>query len=524
MPTSIGLQTQGDILMKSNDATASTKNVHEQDYIERINITDAMFDSAALRTTREAARHVMMLGKNGKPLKRIRAKLTSLEATVIKSTNLKVLLNSFTKSGKPVTDLSRFARLIYALDCPHRHLKFVHVAGTNGKGSVCQYITQSLLGSGKYKNVGKFTSPHLLSPEERIEVDDAYISEIELTLMAGVVLYAIIEHHIEGVSQFELYTAAAFLYFTRRRCDIVVLECGIGGLLDCTNIITPLVSVITSVGLDHTDILGRTLREIAVQKCGIIKPRVPVCIGNMPKEAYDIVHRTASENSSQLYPPPVIKIKQTSLFGSEFTVKGFNRTFKTSMGGKHQVRNDACAIRVLSLLGLDSGEINLGIEETHLTARCQIIENNPLTIVDGAHNEDGFAALTDMLYAIPMEFVFVVGCTDKHSPSYLFKNIRFGDKVILTDGFAENAVPSGELAKQCHLYGISQSCIFTAGTTEKALTIASELVVAAREAYHVGSVMFPDVVNHPSVHRDAAIAVTGSLYLAGDLFRLIFEE
>ncbi|GHU47632.1 bifunctional folylpolyglutamate synthase/dihydrofolate synthase [Clostridia bacterium] len=487
-----------------NNKTEQNSNgsVHEKDEIEQSD-------------SRSIARQVMRLKKDGGYPKQTDKRTKTAEEYLIERIDLEGILEAYSANGRPVTDLSRFTRLMHVLDNPHRRLKFVHIAGTNGKGSVGEFIAQGLMCGGRYGSVGQFMSPHLCSPAERIQADSRFISDEELRLVVGVALYAVAVHDIGGVSQFELYTAAAMLWFVRRRCGIVVLECGIGGLLDCTNIVTPLVSVITSVGFDHSEILGGTVREIAAQKAGIIKADTPVCIGgDLPPAALEVIRSAAKKKHAKIHCPPAVKILQSSIFGSEFEV-GRSR-FKLEMGGAHQIRNAACAISALKILGATTAEICEGLSDSMLPARGQIVALNPLTIIDGAHNEDGFAALLETIYTMPMEFIFIVGCTGKHSASKLFKNIRFGDKVILTDGYSDRAVSAGELERECLRCGVNQSFVYTASSTAKALETATNLVIEAREAYSTGSMLFPHISNHPAVHKDAAVVITGSLYLAGD--------
>ena len=187
-------------------------------------------------------------------------------------------VNSSTKSGKPMENLARFVILMRLLGEPHKDFKSVHIAGTNGKGSTCEYICNALIKSGK--TVGKFTSPYITCIEERIQLNNKNISRHAFAHLCEQVKKAVEESGIDGFSQFEILTAIGFLYFSKEQTDYAVIETGIGGTLDCTNVITPEISVITSVDYDHTALLGDTIPKIASHKAGIIKPcvRITVCI------------------------------------------------------------------------------------------------------------------------------------------------------------------------------------------------------------------------------------------------------
>ena len=187
-------------------------------------------------------------------------------------------VNSYSKSGKAVTDLSRARELMKRIGNPEKQLKFVHVAGTNGKGSTVEYISNALIYSG-YKT-GQFTSPFILHYADRIRINGQEIDEKSLCEIAEKVKNSVAD---EEYSQFEITMAIALLWYAREKCDIVVLEAGIGGLLDCTNVIPPpVVAVITSISLDHTAILGDSVEKIAAQKAGIIKENSAVILSMGP--------------------------------------------------------------------------------------------------------------------------------------------------------------------------------------------------------------------------------------------------
>lgn len=246
-------------------------------------------------------------------------------------------VGTFTKSGTPVKDLIRFVILMRLLGNPQNELKIVHVAGTNGKGSVCEYISNAVKADNK--SVGKFTSPYIDCIEERIQVNGKYISRPAFALLCGQVKKAVEQTGFDGFSQFEILCAIALLYFYKEQVNVAVIETGIGGLLDCTNVVNPAVSVITSVDFDHTDVLGDTLTEIARHKAGIIKPSVPCIV--YPEQAKEVMRviddKCREYNCEEIIPDmsraQVFHMDITDVF---FSYKGTN--YHLIMSGEHQIK------------------------------------------------------------------------------------------------------------------------------------------------------------------------------------------
>ena len=239
-------------------------------------------------------------------------------------------LNNFSKSGKPVTDLSRFSELMRVLGDPQKELAFIHVAGTNGKGSVCEYVSLALQMSGC--TVGKFTSPYINCIEERIQINNKPISQEDFALYISMTREGAEKTGCEVYSQFEILNAAAFLCYKDKKCDITVLETGIGGLLDSTNIISPKISVITTVDLDHTAMLGSTRREIARHKAGIIKQGCPVVVSPCQYgEVIEVLKNKAEESGAPFVMPADddIKLISSDLTGTVFEYK--REQFQTKM-------------------------------------------------------------------------------------------------------------------------------------------------------------------------------------------------
>ena len=400
-------------------------------------------------------------------------------------------LNSFSKLGKPVKNLLRFAKIMRALGNPQEKLKFVHVAGTNGKGSTVRMIAGALTKAG-YRT-GEFTSPYIYVYNDRIRIDGVNISDNELTEIVTL-MKPIIDGLDTECSQFEITTAIAFLYFAAKKCDIVVLEAGLGGLLDCTNIINEsCASVITSISLDHTAILGNTVAEIAQQKAGIIKADCPVILAtSQQREAYDVVYEKAIELGSAFVTPNKdrLKVEQSDYRGNRFTYK--DMAYVTTMVGRHQIDNALTAVETLNILkknGFDKltyVHIYEGIKSAQVASRCQVIrQDKPLIMIDGAHNPDGMRALAEFVKNVPKSpKILVCGMMqDKDwntAISYIAEQVN---KAVCVEGFAPKTVAADKLA-----------AVFADGTT-------SDIESAVSKAVELAG-------------TDGMVIVAGSLYLA----------
>lgn len=305
-----------------------------------------------------------------------------------------------------VLGLERMNVLLDKLGNPHEDLKVIHVAGTNGKGSVCRYIYEVLQASG-YR-CGLFTSPFLEVFNERIEFDGAYISDEDLQSCSEKVLDKVSEMTAEGFespTEFEVITAVAFLYFMEKKTDYVVLEVGLGGRGDSTNVVKePLVSVITSVSLDHTDRLGKTVAEIAGEKAGIIKAGCPVVTSAEDPQALAIIRARCAKLSAPLYETAgsAVELRQQNVERTEFAVQftGDQRIeTEISMIGGHQVKNAVCALKALAILQreekavISEKALQAGLKRAKQIGRFEIMEKSPYLIIDGAHNPDGAEAL-----------------------------------------------------------------------------------------------------------------------------------
>ncbi len=297
--------------------------------------------------------------------------------------------------------LERVALALKNLSDPHRRFAAVHIAGTNGKGSVAAMLHAILCAAG-YR-VGLYTSPHLVSFTERIRIGALPIAEEEVVALAREIRAAATVRGIE-LTFFEFVTVMAFLHFARRAVDLAVVEVGLGGRLDATNVLDPEVAVITTIGLDHEEFLGDTVESIACEKAGIIKPGRPLIVGNVSGAARDVLAATAAARRAPVY-----------WFGQDFTEGGTGafrfRGFGCDMSdlvvalrGRHQRDNAATAIAAALHLRerfrISEDAVRQGVAGVHWPGRLDIVHTNPLVVLDGAHNADGVAALVRELPAI----------------------------------------------------------------------------------------------------------------------------
>jgi dihydrofolate synthase/folylpolyglutamate synthase len=274
--------------------------------------------------------------------------------------------------------LERMLAVCEALGHPERGMRFVHVAGTNGKGSVCAMTEAALRASGL--RTGLYTSPHLVSPTERIQIGGAEVDEATFARAFNTVHRAV-QGLREHPTYFETVTAMAFVLFREAACDIAILEVGLGGRLDATNVVTPVVCAITPISFDHQRHLGYTLPEIATEKAGILKPGVPAAVAPQPAEAMEAIERRAREVGAPLHP-----VDPDEELG-----------FQPSLLGRHQLVNARTARAVLRLLGVPDDAIRAGIQHTYWPGRLERMRREPEIFLDGAHNQAGAAALADFI-------------------------------------------------------------------------------------------------------------------------------
>lgn len=309
--------------------------------------------------------------------------------------------------------LERMNWVLEELDHPERRIPFIHVAGTNGKGSTCAFLTQMLIEAGY--SVGTFTSPYLVDFRERIRYNGQMIPEADLLALVNEVKPLVErcerETNYGSPTEFEVVTLIAILYFAKvSRPAVVVWETGLGGRLDSTNVVLPLVSVITNIGLDHTQVLGEKLDEIAREKAGIIKPGVPVVTGERRPELVALFAERAAQTRSTLYRlGDQFQAKQVEeqlgeqLMEYNSIHRRHPSRYRLTMNGKHQTENAAVALMTIDLLRnyysylLEEEEISRGLQQTRWPGRLEVVSPRPLVILDGAHNQEGMEVLVGSL-------------------------------------------------------------------------------------------------------------------------------
>ncbi|WP_223068253.1 bifunctional folylpolyglutamate synthase/dihydrofolate synthase [Paenibacillus caui] len=357
--------------------------------------------------------------------------------------------------------LDRIHAMMDRLGNPHRRLKFIHVAGTNGKGSSCAFLTGALRESGYA--VGTYTSPYITKFTNRFQYNGEDIPEsvlLELSNRLYPLVQEIAATELGSPTMFEVSTALAILYYAEV-CypDVVVWETGLGGRMDVTNIVTPVVSLITNVGYDHTDILGDTLEKIAAEKAGIIKPGVPVISCVEQPEVIRIMKNTAAENKSALY-----------LLGEQFTYerggiheneqsllfKGPFREIGLDIGlqGEHQCKNASGAIMVLEVLRqymafvLDDEDVKRGFRNTAWAGRMELVSKDPRIVLDGAHNPEGAETLSKSIpevYRYRKLNLMMGMLANKHHHGYFKHILPIVDTLILTEPDFRRKMDAGAL-------------------------------------------------------------------------------
>ena len=371
-------------------------------------------------------------------------------------------------------DLRRMDELLARLGNPHLKARSVHIAGTNGKGSVAAMVASALSASGY--TTGLYTSPHLSFLNERIKVDDELISDEEL-----VVLVERLKPEVEAVDQkatygrmttFEFLTALAFAHFEQRGVDFQVLEVGLGGRLDATNVIRPEVCIITSIGLDHMDALGDTLAEIAAEKAGIIKPGSVVVTSTQLDEVAEVIEETSKSCGAQL-----IRV------GSDVTWRGLgfdlDRQFLQVRGrlgsyelsipllGQHQLENAATAVAALEVLAgkgfnVSRESIIGGLGRVSWPGRLQILSHHPLVVVDGAHNIDSARRLKQSIeqYFDFDRAILVIGAScDKDIASVVSALFSLFDRVIVTRSRHPRAMAPAPLVAEFARHGVKAQVV-----------------------------------------------------------------
>ena len=421
-----------------------------------------------------------------------------------------------------VFGLKNIAWILDLIDNPHKKFKSVHIGGTNGKGSVASMLSY-ILKEGGYR-IGKYTSPHLVSFTERITINEEEISEGDIVEITSYIREKIErEDSSRFFTFFDFTTAMAFEYFYRKNIDIAIIEVGLGGRLDSTNVIEPLMSIITNTGLDHMEYLGNSITDIAREKAGIIKIRAPVVTG-AEGIAVTVIKEIAEHQNSPFYE-----------LGRDFsyckkrnqvmTYNGLTKNLEdvfVNIKGDHQFINTAlalCAIEVISQFGFNVSEESIfrGLSQLKWHGRLEVVRKKPTIILDGAHNPDGMHALSEFLkthYTEKKKILIFGVMKDKQYKKMLEEIIPLVDAAIITKPDMERAltpeelrtfIQSGEFNKLSWLRDetaqpLNRSTVFYTQNVKGALIKAREIA-----------------------NDNNLILITGSLYTIGEAKQIINE-
>lgn len=377
----------------------------------------------------------------------------------------------YTKALKKIKDklkfgskpgLGRLKNLMQKINNPQDKLRFIHVSGTNGKGSVCSVLSSVLSEAGL--KTGMYISPSVTDFRERIQICGQLIPKKEICKLVELFenLESESEFEKDPITEFELTTAMAFQYFYQEKCDVVVLETGLGGRLDATNIIKKnICSVITSVSKDHTQILGESLYEIASEKVGIIKPLCPVVLApKISEEALKAVFEKAKSLKSQVHQANLSEISNIVYErenGTSFEYHGLK--LKTHLLGKHQIKNISTALEALKILKKDfiitDKAVSSGISKAFIPCRLEIIKSNPFIILDGAHNPDGAESLKDFLahFFKNKKILGIIGMfKDKDYKNVIKKTAPLFSEIYAVETKGNRALPSEKISNEAKKY------------------------------------------------------------------------
>jgi len=416
-------------------------------------------------------------------------------------------IHSTLKFGS-VLGLDNIRELMGRLGNPQKRLKIIHIGGTNGKGSTCAFVTQMLMNAGF--SVGMYTSPFLHEFNERIQINRENISDADLASVTARVKSAIDEMMAEGdedtqhPTEFEIITAIGFLYFLEQNVDFVVLEVGMGGDLDATNVIdVPLVAAITSISFDHMEYLGQTIEEITEKKCGIIKHGgITVCYPQQNPTSARMIEQDCLEKDAIFIHPAEPEVRDMDIRGTEFDF-GRYKNLRIRLLGEHQIHNAATAIAVIEAL-IEHWDVTItpdniydGLEQTAFAGRFEVINDEPLTIIDGAHNIDSVKMFVNSVeeYLADYSRVIVMG---------MLRDKEYRDCIKMVAEVAD---------------------VFVATNVDNPRALSAEEVAAVAREYCDDVVIAPDKWEALELAEDyagdfdidAAICVCGSLYLIGGM-------
>jgi dihydrofolate synthase/folylpolyglutamate synthase len=425
--------------------------------------------------------------------------------------------------------LEKTGIILSQLGNPQKDFLSIHVAGTNGKGSVSAMTASVLMAHGL--KVGLFTSPHLVSFTERIRINNEQLSESDVVSLTEEIKSQISnpKSQIPEPTFFEFVTAMAFLYFSRNGVDWAVIETGMGGRLDATNIITPEVSVITRIGYDHKEFLGKTLTDIAHEKAGIIKKGIPVVSAMQEKEAEDVICKTAKERSSHLF---IYEkdfsgtLRSTGLKGTFFDYSDDSCSLSDlyiPLAGEYQVSNACIAIKAvmvalqrcssnhLLLITPHSSLIRDGLANTKWRGRLEIVSDNPMIMIDGAHNPDAAKALSEFIrkHLNDYRIILIMGImSDKDISGTMSPLLPLASEIIFTAPNYGRAASPQKLAEIASRMGFSSK---VANSVRDAIEIAKD-----RAKEQKGG--------RAEEKTSGLILITGSFYTIGEALEILGEK
>lgn len=410
--------------------------------------------------------------------------------------------------------LERTFRLLELLGSPHEKIKLIHIAGTNGKGSTTAMVTKILRGFG-YK-VGMYTSPYLEEFEERIQINGENINKdilVKLLEQVKIAIDKVIEEGYEHPTEFEIITALMFLHFYNEKVDYGVIEVGLGGRLDSTNVITPKVSVITSISLDHMNILGDSLKDIAKEKAGIIKEGVPVILYPQVKEVEEVIIKTAEEKNSKVFfvkkdNGKLINIDYERLY-QKVEISGCKNMYSVNLPllGEHQIINLVVAIKTIEALfeveniELDKNIVEKSLQDVKWIGRLEVLRRKPTVVIDGAHNIEGIKSLrnnVEKYFKYKNMFLLLGILADKQVKEMIEEITPMAEKVYALTPHSERAELSEDLKKE----------IIKCNSNVVAMENYEEAFISALK----------------DADEEDIIIISGSLYMIGDMRKIITKR
>ncbi|NQT95616.1 MAG: bifunctional folylpolyglutamate synthase/dihydrofolate synthase [Candidatus Omnitrophica bacterium] len=423
-------------------------------------------------------------------------------------------LNTFTNyerlscyNYRKAYNLDRIKKLLLLLDSPQTKYPSIIISGTKGKGSTANLLASILKQAGL--KVGLFTSPHLVSLRERIQVSGALISEKEFCKTLSFIKPVIKKYRLSRLTYFEVLTALCLLYFARKGVDIAVLEVGLGGRLDATNVTQPLLSLITPISYDHTGLLGNTIEKITKEKCGIIKKNSYVISGLQTKEALKVIKDTAAKKESKLLVVGKdincknIKVRLSGSIFDAYTPYSSYKGLSLKLVGKHQVDNALLALTAAEILkdefdfDIDKKHISSGLKRTEIAGRFQIISKSPYVILDSCQNKASAESLKNAFAATfgkkPLDILILGASSDKD-----------------IEGIGKTLCP------------MAKAVIFTKANTPRATepkVLAKEMGKYCREHYVAYDAKDALFFAKSLCAKKGTILIAGSLFLVGDILR-----